>query len=133
MTNSAKEFFKFLVGHHVDNRVILLRYEPLTKHYLDPGILTKQFRRQLEDSSGLFEEFDAVLERLRNVHGLAVLPERRVGAFCHVVMKNDEVANVLDLGTHLRVEFIDIRLANARIREQLHQADDTALYQVDAR
>src|SRR6185436_9606267 len=50
-----------------------------------------------------------------------------------VVVQHDEVANVLDLLPGLLVVFVDVRLADARAREHLHEARDAALNKVNAR
>ena len=73
-----------------------------------------------------------VAQRVRNVHGAASAPERRVLTPCHMVVQHDEVADVLDLVVGLPVVFIDVRLTYSVARKHLHEPHDAALDQVDA-
>ena len=106
---SLEETLEFVVAHHVDDRVVLLWQQSLAEHDLDPGILAEEFARSLEYTAGLPEQLDAMREGLRNFHRAAVVPEFRVIPPGHV----------------------EIGLADATVREHLHQAYDAALNEMD--
>jgi Glycosyl hydrolase family 1 len=115
------------VTHEVRDRMMLPRQDALTQHDLDPRILGEQLVRHAEHSAGFAKQLDSMSERSRNIHGAAGPPERCVLARGRVVVEHDEIADVLDLGAHLLVELVDIRLCDAGPGKHLHEADDAAL------
>src|SRR5688572_27660630 len=113
--------------------MVLLRQNALTQHDLNPGVLRKQLVRRAEHPAGLAKQLDSMPQRGRNTHLAARAPEERVHTLGDVIVKDDEVPDVLDLRAHLHVELIDVRLLNARAWKHLQQSDDAALDQMNAR
>ena len=109
----SEEARQFLIAHQIGDRMMLLRHDALAEHDLDPGVLGEQLVRHAEHAAGLAEQVDAMLERRRNVHVAAGAPERRVLAIRHVVVQDDEVADVLDLGIRLLIVLVDVGLLDA--------------------
>ena len=60
-----------------------------------------------------------------------MVPEGRVIALGRVVVQDDEVAHLLELGLRAGIEAVDIGLFEAGAREHLQQFGDAGLDQVD--
>ena len=58
-------------------------------------------------------------------------PERRVASIGDVIVKDDEIADVVHFKLHLLIELIHIRCSHAVMREHLQQSDHASLDQVD--
>ena len=99
------------IGH----LVMLSRHDALAEHDLDPGIFREQFVGNAEHAASFAEQVDAMLERCRNLHFAARAPEI-LTALVQVVMQDDEIADVLDLGARLRVVLRHVAGVDARRR-----------------
>ena len=49
----------------------------------------------------LAEQLESVLQRIGNIHGLTLSPERRIRSVGHMVVKDDEIAYIVDFKFHL--------------------------------
>lgn len=78
----------------------------LSQEHLNPTVHPEEVVTVLVSLSVIAEEFDPLGQRVRNVHVPAVTPELRIFAPCHVVMKDDEVADANDLAIGLLIEAI---------------------------
>ncbi len=66
-----------------------------------------------------------------DLHRCAVPPERRIPSIGHVVVKNDEVPNVVHFELHLLIEFVNVGRSYAVVREHLQQPDHASLDQMN--
>ena len=66
-----------------------------------------------------------------NLHRCTVSPERGISSIGHVVVKNNEVPNVVHFKLHLLIEFVNVGRSNTVMREHLQQPDHASLDQMN--
>lgn len=125
-------FPEFILAHRIDNRVILFRNQALSEHELHPKRRAEQFPRVPGNPARLSKQLDSVRQRVGNVHGLALSPERRIRPVGYMVVEDEKVPDIVNLALHLGVEFNDGGFANSLVWKHLDQAGDAALNEVDA-
>ena len=76
----------------------VLRRHALAEHDLCPRVHAEEFAVGLPGVCALPEQGQALRQRVGHLHVAAVAPEAAVVALGGVVVEDDEVANVLDLG-----------------------------------
>src|SRR5690606_5455285 len=85
------------VAERAGDQVVLLRHHALAEHAVGPRIQAEQLVLALPGIAALAEDADALGQLLRHLHLAARLPHRLV-ALVEVVVQDDEVADVLQLG-----------------------------------
>src|SRR5207302_6229394 len=122
-----------LLGNQVDRGVIAVWHEVLSHHDLHPARKGEHLVGVAEEAAAVAEQADVVGELLRNLHGPAVLPERRVAPLGREVVQDQEVADALELERRLLVVTLDHNGTEIALRHQIDQPPDTGLDEVDAR
>ena len=74
-----------------------------------------------------------MFERVRQIHGSAVIPEWVTVTLVKGVVEYDKVSNMLRFRAHRAVVFVDCAGLNTGIWEHQQQPHDTVLYKVNAR
>ena len=85
--------------------------------HLQPADLGEHLRALAEDAPVVGEHAQAVAQRVRDVHVLAVAPERRVLALGHAMVRDQEIADAVDLEVRVRVALVDVVLLEAAVRK----------------
>src|SRR6202042_3811270 len=65
-----------LIGHQVHSRMIVLGYDMLAEHDLDPTGNRKHFFRVAKKASTVLEQTDGIAKRFRDIHPAAISPKR---------------------------------------------------------
>src|SRR5207244_12406797 len=107
VAHASDQLDDLLLGNQVDRGVIAVGHEVLSHHHLHPARKGEHLVGVAEEAAAVAEQADVVGELLRNLHGAAVLPERRVAPLGRVVMQDQEVADALELEHRLLVVTID--------------------------
>src|SRR5687767_13416550 len=113
--------------------MIALWNDILTVHYRQPAGLAEQFVVMAVEPGIFLEDCDTIRKRLRYIHRPAIVPEWTVVAFGGLVVKNDEVADLLELEDRPPVVIVDVVLIERLVREIREQACNGGLDKVDGR
>src|SRR5690606_17891236 len=101
--------------------VIAFRFDALSHHYLYPRVLTEEFIRIAPYVSPLSKRVDTARKRVRDLHVAILAPKLTVVSLGHMVVQDDEVANLLDLVACFLVVMIDQRLRDAAKRKETNE------------
>ena len=116
----------------LDERVVAFRYHAQSHHHGHERGLGEAVRVEYHHAPGFAEQFDLMVQRIRNRHVGAVAPEFGVVASGQLVMHDDEVAHRFVSNGHVAVEFVDQLGAAVALREQRNELAHGRLDQVDA-
>ena len=70
-------------------------------------------------------------QRVGDIHISAVDPELAVRSLVDLVVKNDEVTNLLKFNLRLTIELVNFGLSDTVMREMLHKASQARLNQMN--
>mmetsp|Transcript_41415 Transcript_41415/g.97023 ORF Transcript_41415/g.97023 Transcript_41415/m.97023 type:complete len:210 (-) Transcript_41415:207-836(-) len=121
-----------IFGQQINQRMVRPRPDALTMHDLQPANLGEQLVTLAVNTPVTFEEPHTVRQRLRDLHGAAIVPKWRVGALCSLVMQDDEVAYPFEFQRHQAVVFVAVSVVDAARREIGKQMAYAHLDQVNA-
>src|SRR4051812_29184676 len=113
-------------------RIVRIRLQALSVHDREPACFREQFIRLAEDASCSAIDPYALLQTFWNRHRPNVIPVGRVGALRRMEVKDEEVADTLELLCHQAVVTTRVGWFKAARRQHLEQAGDGRLDQMDA-